>query len=218
MSLQIEEDFQALYPEQHARFTGCWEQLASKLLQLVKNDAKDDAARKLLEALSDAPEEQRRFATANVVLYLLPNVMPPKPLGKATRNCRRWKPSIAESQEAFIHVSKVGTNLGAYRAAKRQKCQEKGITWQPRIVVLGESVIHPVQVLVLVNDTVYEVGSLIKAVDVCFKAFFVLNADYPPQVRDPWLLLQRGVMGIETEYDTRSARVDEISAFRHLQL
>lgn len=173
---------------------------------------------KLLEEMVAVPDEQRRSATANVVLKLLPNVLPPKPLGKATRKCRRWKPSIAEGHEAFIDVARVGTNLATYRATKRQKCQEKGITWQPQVLVLGDSVINPAQTLVLVNDTVYEVGSLIKAVDVCFKAFFVLNAEYPPQARDPWLLLQRGVIGIRTEYDSKSARVDEITGFLHQRM
>jgi len=120
---------------------------------------------------------------------------------------------MAESRAAFIDVGKVGSSIVSYRADKRKQCLERGITWQPQVLVLGENVLVPEQVLVLLNDTVYEVHSLIKAVDVCLKAFFVINAEYPCHAQEPWLLLQRGVFGIDTSFDIRSARVDEILGF-----
>ena len=207
----MKEDFQHLHPSQHGNFTGRWEGLATKLLTLIRREAKEDTATKLLEDL--APQGFSQQATSNSVLFLLPNIVPPKPMGKASRNMRRWKPSIAESGAAFTDCTKVGTSLVTYMQKKTKECQERGITWQPQVLVLGNSVLIPEQVFVLVNDTVYEVDSLIKAVDVCFKSFFVFNAHYPPHAQEPWLLLQKAVFGIDTTFDAQSARIQEVLGF-----
>ena len=124
--LQIEEDFQQLYPSQHGCFTGRWEGIATQLLEKLKREAKKDVAFKLVEELESCNDE--RLATASTVLFLLPNLLPPKPLGNAARKCKRRKPSTAESRATFIDVVKVGTSLTTYSQNKRQPCQQKGLT------------------------------------------------------------------------------------------
>ena len=185
--------------------------MAAKLLPLLNREAKEDTAKKLLEELS--LQQDSRLAISNAVLFLLPNIMPPKPRGKASKNSKRWKPSIAESRSAFIHCAKVGTSLEIFRQNKTKECQERGVTWQPQVLVMGYSILTPQQFFVLVNDTVYEMDSLIKAVDICFKIFFVFNASYPPHAQEPWLLFQKAVFDIDTPFDVKSARVQQMVGF-----
>jgi hypothetical protein len=86
------------------------------------------------------------------------------------------------------------------------------VTWQPQILLLGSDAFNIDQCLVLMTDTVFQCESLIKAVDVCFKSFFVFNLRYPAQATDSWLFIQQGLYGIHTENDKVSARLRELVA------
>ena len=66
------------------------------------------------------------------------------------------------------------------------------------------------QVFVLFGDVIYEVDSLIKAVNICFKSFFVFNMQYPAEALDVWTFLQRGIFEITTPYDIMTLRVHEL--------
>lgn len=41
-----------------------------------------------------------------------------------------------------------------------------------------------------VNETRYELGTFLKAIDLCYKSFFVLNASYPKASVHIWTFLQ----------------------------
>lgn len=104
----------------------------------------------------------------------------------------------------------VGSSVDAYRAERKRICLQQAITWQPQILLLGEHIFTIEQCLVLMNDAVFECDSVLKATDVCFKAFFAFNLRYPAQATDPWLFLQQGLYGIRTPNDKVSPRVREL--------
>ena len=83
---------------------------------------------------------------------------------------------------------------------------------QPQVLVLGESIKKIEQYFVIVNDTIYEMDSLVKAIDICYKAVFIFNVDYPVQAYDPWLFIQRGLYSMETPYDNIVPRVTDLIA------
>ena len=66
---------------------------------------------------------------------------------------------------------------------------------QPFILVLGE-LIEPAQVFVIVERKALPQTSLLKAVDVCFKLFYVLNVDYPWEAATTWEFHQKVVFGL----------------------
>lgn len=50
---------------------------------------------------------------------------------------------------------------------------------------------EPSQSFVIVDGLAIEASSLLKAVDICFKAFFVLDVCYPKQCHTTWEFIQK---------------------------
>lgn len=72
---------------------------------------------------------------------------------------------------------------------------------QPYVIVEGEN-IRKINNFYVVIDTVrVKTKSVLEAIDICFKAFFVIKAKYPVQSEHLWLLIQRGIYKIVTSYD-----------------
>lgn len=49
---------------------------------------------------------------------------------------------------------------------------------------------------VCINDCLWKVGSVLQAVDVCFKSFFALDAEYQAEAYHLWLFIQRALYDI----------------------
>lgn len=107
----------------------------------------------------------------------------------------------------------VGTNIEGFISRKKSHYSELRLPLQPYVLVLGQSPSNVSQCFVVTNDVIYEVDTLLKAVDTCFKLFFVLNAQYPSVSVEPWLFLQKAVYKIDTPYDTTSSRLLELLSF-----
>lgn len=79
---------------------------------------------------------------------------------------------------------------------EQQKRQDKylalGLTIQPYIVIAG-----PLKKIsaryVVVDNIVYELQSIIQAVDTCFKIIWALNVEYPSECLPVWQFLQRAI-------------------------
>lgn len=64
---------------------------------------------------------------------------------------------------------------------------------------------------VLVNDVKYTLTSLPNAVDLCFQAFFALDAKYPVDCERVWYFLQQHVYRITSEkYSRNFVSVDTV--------
>ena len=75
---------------------------------------------------------------------------------------------------------------------------------QPYVLVLG-SLMHPLQFFLIMESKAVEQTSLLKAIDACFKAFYVLNVDYPWQhlgILSKSVVLFRGCWWSENEDNT----------------
>ena len=57
---------------------------------------------------------------------------------------------------------------------------------QPYILILGGTMLKPQQTFVIIEHRALEQTSLIKAVDVCFKAFYVFDLQYPEKCSGVW--------------------------------
>jgi len=55
-----------------------------------------------------------------------------------------------------------------------------------------------------------ECETVVKALDVCFKAFFTFNLKYPAAATDPWLFLQQGLYRIRTSNDKISSTISSL--------
>lgn len=84
-----------------------------------------------------------------------------------------------------------------------------GLTVQPFVIVVGD-LEEGIQSYVSVDATLYKLESALKALDVCFKAIHALNAKYPPEAEQVWLLIQRGIFEIVTKWDKQIPSVTAI--------
>lgn len=64
----------------------------------------------------------------------------------------------------------------------------------------------------LFEEVIYQLDSLVKAVDITFKVFFVFNVEYPPEATDVWTFLQKGVFAITTPLNV-TPRIKELHGF-----
>lgn len=60
----------------------------------------------------------------------------------------------------------------------------------PYILTLGNDFQHTSQVFVIIDGLALEHETLLQAMDVCFKAFFVFDIEYPKQCEHVWEFLQ----------------------------
>ena len=81
---------------------------------------------------------------------------------------------------------------------------------QPYIIIVGQRDFEVNSVYVCIDEIVYEIPSLLKALDICFKSFHVFNAKYTPQSDHIWLLLQHGLYKFRTPYDNVVISVNEL--------
>lgn len=67
----------------------------------------------------------------------------------------------------------------------------KGATVQPYVAIVGESHTSISASYVCINNIVYKLDSLLKAVDICFKSFYALDLEYPAESEQVWLTIQK---------------------------
>jgi len=68
-------------------------------------------------------------------------------------------------------------------------------------LVLGENEQSARATYVEVNQNPWKVGGVLSAIDVCFKACFVLNCCYPPEAMHLWYLIQQALYKIHVSGD-----------------
>ena len=95
-----------------------------------------------------------------------------------------------------IHALQIIADLEVKVRRRKEKLASFGLTFQAFIIAIGPTVIDFMSFYVLINDVTYEVSCLVGAVDLCFKAFYALNAKYPPECEVVWNFLQRFVYSI----------------------
>lgn len=87
---------------------------------------------------------------------------------------------------------------------------EKGLPLQPYIIVIGPKLSAISESYVAIDTSLYSVASTLEALDVCFKAFNVLHARYPPESSHIWMVLQKALCECITEWDTPVSYVENV--------
>ena len=89
----------------------------------------------------------------------------------------------------FVVFLQIGTNI--------PDLLEQTNMEQPFILILGESIVRPEQAFVIVERQAMPQASLLKAVDVCFKLFYVLDIAFPWQSLSTWDFFKKWCMAWE---------------------
>ncbi|KAL0962656.1 hypothetical protein UPYG_G00343450 [Umbra pygmaea] len=173
----ISQDFSVLHLESSGRLTENWNPVFStKIICMAKKEKTAD----LLTNIDSLSGDKQGDIALQLLTVLLPTA--PYKLGK-----RIFRPSSLEMRRAFIDVKPIATNMAEYLM--------KSTTEHPYVLMLGEG--HQCsQAFVIVNGAALEQPSLLAAVDVCFKAFFVFDISYPKSCAKVWEFIQTTVFQI----------------------
>ncbi|XP_064638872.1 uncharacterized protein LOC135494646 isoform X1 [Lineus longissimus] len=174
LHLQIEQDYDCLF-ENGSQLTKLWDGFFGKRIITYASAGKRGNWREKLGVKDVLNEDEESV----VALQLLPHILPPKPI-KSSNVVHR--PSNLEAANAFIRFKQATTNIAAFLDTVEGEVQ-------PFILALGDR--HkPTQSFVIVERNAVEQTSLLKAVDCCFKLFFVLDIAYPASCHIVWEFLQ----------------------------
>lgn len=86
------------------------------------------------------------------------------------------------------------------RFETKKYAEIRNISVQPYIITVGDD--NNLEAYVCVDETLYKVANTITAIDICFKAFHVFNVKYPGASEHLWTLIQKGIYGFTTKWDT----------------
>ncbi|KAK3920175.1 Cyclin-A1 [Frankliniella fusca] len=129
------------------------------------------------------------FETEVLLLELLPSLIAGNRF-VSLGNSEKHKPSVVEVRLAFIvRVNSAGDLNNQIRKLK-DRMSKAGGQLQPFIAVVGERP-NFTSLYVCLDSHLYKVKSIKEAVDLCFKTFYALNCNYPPESEHIWQFFQR---------------------------
>lgn len=135
----------------------------------------------------------------------------PTPTKKKKVKDNKWKPSKAESREAFVTHVQDDSYLELVITKRHQKMIEKGFTPQPYIVIVGSNLFSIKSYFVVINsNTFYNCPNILASVDTCFKITWSLNLEYSPSSYGPWFFVQKGLFKLSSPYDKGSTSVESL--------
>ncbi|XP_044760070.1 uncharacterized protein LOC123317551 [Coccinella septempunctata] len=134
-----------------------------------------------------------------ISLYLIPSLVPPRGRTKVSGN-KQWKPSITESRDGiFLHVKVPGD----IERANKEFMYQRGLTVQPYLIIVGQSLSNVTSAYVVINNNLYNTVSVLDAVDFCFKAYHMLDAKYSYESHHIWYLIQWSLYSLYTKSDIK---------------
>lgn len=71
---------------------------------------------------------------------------------------------------------------------------------------------EPLRFAVKVNRYIFNVETIVKCVDLCFKTYFALNAKYPRESEQVYMYLQKHIYSIETSQDKHFVSVSAVKS------
>lgn len=117
--------------------------------------------------------------------------------------CTRF--SIRDSQRSFI----IDGNTVAGCEEELLKKYETKTQIQPLILISG-SILEPKEIVIYFEGIKYRIHSALKAIDICFKIFFVFNLEYPKESLLVWSFIQKYFYNIFTNTDFNSPQINSL--------
>lgn len=90
---------------------------------------------------------------------------------------------------------------------QKENYNRKLLTCQPIVIAVGPTTKDLHDFYVIFDNIKYKFSSLLKAIDVCFKVYSVLNASYAQECEQLWTFLQKYFYKIHFKADKKFSRV-----------
>ncbi|XP_031332459.1 uncharacterized protein LOC116162857 [Photinus pyralis] len=194
--IQLESDYEELYPDSSMKMYSELPQFSEKVLSYARKQKDKD----IQQRIKEIDEEESADVKNLKCLFLLPFLLGMRTI-KRKKGQKCWRPSKIEVSEGFVIHLKSISELKTIVEAKVNKLDKFGLTLQPTPVLIGEEISTIRDSYVYVSGHLYQVSTPIKAIDICFKVIHAVHALYPYESETVWLLLQKCLYGIISEWD-----------------
>lgn len=102
------------------------------------------------------------------------------------------------------------------KRGKRENAAKLKRTVQPYIIVVGPQFTAIEAFYIIIDNVMYKMENILKAVDILYKIFQILNVKYPTGCEQVWLFIQKYIYGRTTTWDKNDKSVmnliDELEA------
>lgn len=132
-------------------------------------------------------------------------MIPPK--GRVRLKKEHYKSSISECKNSLIIHAKIHGDISHIQDEKVKRAQRLGLTVQPYIIVVGCTISEINGFYVCIDKTLYQVSTVLEAIDICFKIFHVFNVNYPSESEHIWYVIQVCLYKFTTKYDKQISYV-----------
>lgn len=116
-----------------------------------------------------------------------------------------------ESFEKFILQSESASDLETKLKARNEVEASTKTPIQPLLLFVG-ALPNEFDCHVEVEETIYDVDSVMQAVDRCFKCFFSLHIQYPVPCFRVWLFIQRHLYRINIDGDKPDPDIEKLAS------
>lgn len=113
--------------------------------------------------------------------------------------------SIKDSQESFMMFGESVEIMESYLENLKKQCKPI----QPFILVVG-TIFNIKEILIYFDSVKYNVHSIIRAIEVCYKIFQLFNLQYPPESLVVWLFIQKYFFNYSSIYDIPHPKLSQI--------
>lgn len=133
-----------------------------------------------------------------VVLWALHGFLVP------TKSNNTKKYSIRDSQESFFFLAESTTQIDEHL----NFLKSRQISIQPFVIGIGENLFKIDKFYVYLDGMKFNFNTGIRAIDICFKSFFLFKLKYPEASENFWNFIQRKFYGIEKgKINTKTALI-----------
>ncbi|XP_034255355.1 uncharacterized protein LOC117653658 [Thrips palmi] len=186
--LLLLSDFDATFPEKRNSLFMQWPKFSESVKKLANCSDSDCSDAEVFHLLGTLFEEEGLFSIP------------------VTRKYRAGKKEMLNSFLMAVEtVDEIDRDIAAYEA----KAFQEKFTVQPYAVAVGPWP-NPSQFYVSYGGILKQVACVKDAIDVTFKIFHALHANYPRTSECYWMLLQKIVYEIDTVWDSASPEVESL--------
>lgn len=146
------------------------------------------------------------------LFLLLHAVLKPPILAIRKKDIKRtkWKPSIIDSQESCIIYCLSASQYMSKIDQLKQKYLQKGLTFQPVMIVIGEGTTDLKSFFCYYDGILYKFNSFLKCLDVSFKLFHVMNFEYPKEAQNVYNFIETFFYNFKTEVNCNVSNILQI--------
>lgn len=100
-----------------------------------------------------------------------------------------------------MYIFQIPGELERVKRLRQEAATKLKETVQPYIIALVPQITDIEAFYIIIDDVMYKMENILKAVDILYKIFQVLNIKYPSACEQVWLFIQKYIYGRTTKWD-----------------